>query len=271
MGLKGRSCEQEEENMKVVILCGGKGTRLREKTESLPKALIEIGGRPILWHIMKIYAAHGFDDFVICLGYKGQMIKEYFMESQSWRYQDFSLDLRNGRPEVKIHEERPEKWKIAFADTGEETNTGGRIKKIQPLMDEDTFMVTYGDGVSDINIKKLLEFHRAHGRVGTVTAVNPPSQFGLLEIEKNGRVNSFREKPKTDRWINGGFFIFQKKFFDYLGENDVLEQAPLEKLSKEGGLAAYCHEAYWKCMDTYKDTLVLNEAWEKGKAPWKTW
>ncbi len=257
--------------MKVVILCGGKGTRLNEKTESLPKSLIEIGGRPILWHIMKIYASQGFDDFVLCLGYKGQMIKEYFMESQTWRYQDFSLDLTGVRPQVHIQDTPAEKWKIAFADTGEETNTGGRIKKIRPLIDEDTFMVTYGDGVSDLNIRKLLEFHRAHGKTGTVTGVNPPSQFGLLDIQKEGQVRSFREKPAMDQWINGGFFVFQKKFFDYLGENDVLEQAPMERLTKDGGLMAYRYEGYWKCMDTYKDTLALNEALEKGKAPWKTW
>ncbi len=256
--------------MKVVILCGGKGTRLNEKTESLPKPLIEIGGRPILWHIMKIYSAYGFNDFVLCLGYKAQKIKSYFMESESWRYQDFALDLTNGQPEVKVLQTRPEKWKISFVDTGEETNTGGRIKKIEPLIDESTFMVTYGDGVSDLDIRKLLEFHRVQGKTGTVTAVNPPSQFGLLDIQ-NGNVRSFREKPAMNQWINGGFFVFEKKFFDYLGENDVLEQSPLERLSKEGGLSAYCHEGYWKCMDTYKDTLVLNETWEKGKAPWKVW
>lgn len=257
--------------MKVVILCGGKGTRLKEKTDSIPKALVEVGGRPILWHIMKMYAAHGFNDFILCLGYKAQMIKEYFMESQSWRYQDFALDTTREGREVRILEEEPEKWKIAFADTGEETNTGGRIKKIQRLVEEPSFMVTYGDGVSDINIKKLLEFHRAHGKTGTVTAINPPSQFGLLDIQTDGGVRAFREKPSMDQWINGGFFIFEKKFFDYLGENDVLEQAPLERLAKDGQLIAYRHEAYWKCMDTYKDTLVLNETWEKGKAPWKVW
>ena len=232
--------------MKVAILCGGKGTRLREKTDSIPKALVEVGGRPILWHIMKIYGAYGFNEFILCLGYKGQMIKDYFSDSK-------------------------EQWKIDFADTGEETNTGGRIKKIEPLIKEETFMVTYGDGVSDLDIRKLLEFHRAHGKTGTLTAINPPSQFGLLDIQKDGLVGSFREKPPMDRWINGGFFVFQKKFFSYLGENDVLEQAPLERLAKDGHLVAHRHNSYWKCMDTYKDTLTLNEAWEKGQAPWKVW
>jgi glucose-1-phosphate cytidylyltransferase len=231
--------------MKVVILCGGKGTRLKEKTESLPKPLIEIGGRAILWHIMKIYAAHGFTDFVLCLGYKAQMIKEYFRESEGWA--------------------------ITFADTGEETNTGGRIKLIEKYIDGEDFMVTYGDGVSDIDIKKLVAFHKAHGHIGTVTAVNPPSQFGLLDIDSSGAVKRFREKPVTDRWINGGFFVFKKDFFKYLNADDILEKKPLEAISEEGHLRAYKHESFWKCMDTYKDTLSLNEVWSTGKAPWKIW
>ena len=234
--------------MKVVILCGGKGTRLREKTESLPKALVEIGNRPILWHIMKIYSSQGFNEFVLCLGYKGPMIKEYFKDLQT-----------------------QEKWKIHFADTGEETNTGGRIKQIQSLITEKSFMVTYGDGVSDINLKELVEFHQHHGKLGTVTAVNPPSQFGLLDIQDDHTVRTFREKPQIDRWINGGFFVLQKDFFNYLQESDVLEQAPLEKLSRDKQLMAYRHRAFWKCMDTYKDTLTLNDLWAAGQAPWKLW
>ncbi len=246
MGLRGRSCEQRKgEDMKVVILCGGKGTRLKEKTESLPKPLIEIGGRAILWHIMKIYEAHGFTEFVLCLGYKAPMIKEYFAGQEG--------------------------WKITFADTGEETNTGGRIKRVEKYIDGDDFMVTYGDGVSDINIKKLVAFHKAHGRIGTVTAVNPPSQFGLLDIDPEGTVKRFREKPVTDRWINGGFFVFKKAFFKYLGSDDILEQKPLEAISQEGHLQAFKHESFWRCMDTYKDTLSLNEFWSSGKAPWKIW
>lgn len=257
--------------MKVVILCGGKGTRLKEKTESLPKPLIEIGDRPILWHIMKIYAAHGFDDFILCLGYKSQSIKEYFMKELSWKHHDFSIHLANEQPELRLLHPETDRWKITFVDTGEETNTGGRIKKIQPLIEGDHFMVTYGDGVSDLNIKKLVEFHQGHGKTGTVTAVNPPSQFGLLQMDAKGRVARFQEKPPMEQWINGGFFVFHKKFFDYLSEDSVLEKEPLEKLTQDGQLVAYRHQAFWKCMDTYKDTVMLNELWVKGKAPWKTW
>ena len=256
--------------MKVVILCGGKGTRLKEKTESLPKPLIEIGDRPILWHIMKIYAAYGFDDFILCLGYKSQAVKEYFMKELSWKHHDFSLNFAKAQPELRLLHPETDQWKITFVDTGEETNTGGRIKRIQPLIDEDTFMVTYGDGVSDLNIKSLVDFHLAQKKIGTVTAVTPPSQFGLLQIENKG-VKRFQEKPSMDQWINGGFFVFNKKFFDYLTDDCVLEKEPLEKLTKDGQLMAYQHESYWKCMDTYKDTIMLNELWVKGKAPWKVW
>ena len=257
--------------MKVVILCGGKGTRLKETSGTIPKALVEVGGRPILWHIMKIYSAYGFSEFILCLGHKGQMIKEYFMESESWRCQDFELSHHEGRPEVRLLNDQPQNWKITFADTGEETPTGGRIKKIEPLIQEDIFMVTYGDGVSNIDITKLLEFHKRHGKTGTVTAVSPSSQFGLLDIRDDDQVASFREKPKVDQWINGGFFIFNKEFFKCLHTDDVLEQAPLENLAKSGELKAFRHKAYWQCLDTYKDTLALNELWAGAKPPWKIW
>ena len=235
--------------MKTVILCGGQGTRLKEKTDPIPKPLVEVGGKPILWHIMKIYSAHGFNDFVLCLGYKGSMIREYFTE------------------EMKSFPE----WKIDFADTGEATQTGGRVKKIEPLIKEPQFMVTYGDGVSDLDIRKLVQFHEKHGKIGTVTTVNPPSQFGLLTFDKLGKVEKFQEKPQVEQWINGGFFVFKKDFFRYLDENCILEKEPLEKLSKDGGLYAHKHESFWKCMDTYKDTLALNELWSGTKAPWKVW
>jgi glucose-1-phosphate cytidylyltransferase len=258
--------------MKVVILCGGKGTRLKERTESIPKPLIEIGGRPILWHIMKIYAAHGFDDFVLCLGYKGQAIKEYFMNYLSWRHHDFSLDLSGKEPKIGLLNHDREQWKITFADTGEETNTGGRVKQIAPLVGDDgSFMVTYGDGVADIDMKKLSDFHRAHGKIGTISVVNPTLQFGLLEVGNDNRVSRFREKPLLDQWINGGFFVFRREFFDYLNEDDILERTPFERLSKEGQLMAFRHEKYWECMDTYKDTALLNEFWATGRAPWKIW
>ena len=273
-----KACKEKKKNdakerqlMKVIILCGGKGTRLKEHTESLPKPLIEIGNFPILWHIMKIYASQGFNDFVLCLGYKGELIKEYFMDARLWRRHDFSLQVQDKGPQIQLIHPDIENWKITFVSTGEETNTGGRIKRVESLIQDDAFMVTYGDGVADIDIKKLVEFHRAHGKVGTVTAANPPSQFGLLDIQADGRVTRFQEKPATSQWINGGFFVFQKKFFSYLGDNDILEKAPLEKLASEGQLVAYKHNTFWKCMDTYKDTVTLNEIWATGKAPWKVW
>ncbi len=235
--------------MKVAILCGGQGTRLREKTESMPKPLVEIGGRPILWHIMKIYSAFGFREFVLCLGYKGQMIEDYF----------------------KGPGKEGEDWKIVFADTGEATNTGGRVKKIEKYITEENFMVTYGDGVADIDIRTLVDFHKKHGRIATVTAVNPPSQFGLLDLDGEGRVRRFQEKPQTNQWINGGFFVFKKEFFNYLGEGDVLEKAPLEKTAGQGELVAFKHQSFWKCMDTYKETVFLNEHWSSGKEPWRMW
>lgn len=257
--------------MKVVILCGGKGTRLKEQTESIPKPLIEIAGRPILWHIMKIYAAHGFDDFILCLGYKGQAIKEYFMDYLSWRHHDFALDLSGKEGAVRMLNHDRERWKITFVDTGEQTNTGGRIRRVAPFICEDSFMATYGDGVADIDIRKLVEFHHHHRRMGTITVVNPPSQFGLVELEKDGRVGRFREKPLLDYWINGGFFVFRREFFDCLKDDDILEKEPLERLVREGQLMAFPHQAYWQCMDTYKDTIELNELWAGGRAPWKKW
>jgi glucose-1-phosphate cytidylyltransferase len=258
--------------VKVIILCGGKGTRLKEHTESIPKPLIDIGGRPILWHIMKIYAAHGFDDFILCLGHRGQAVKEYFMEYLSWRHHDFCLDLSAEEPQVRLVNHDRENWRITFADTGEDTNTGGRIKRVAPLLaDEDSFMVTYGDGVADIDIKKLVEFHQGHGRIGTITVVNPPSQFGVLDLAPDGRVSRFREKPILNQWINGGFFVFRRDFLDRLRGDDVLERAPLERLAGDGQLVAFRHTTYWACMDTYKDTVQLNEQWTEGKAPWKVW
>lgn len=258
--------------MKVVILCGGKGTRLKEQTESLPKPLVDVGGRPILWHIMKIYSAYGFNEFILCLGYKGKAIKEYFMEYLSWKYHDFSVDLNGKKPQVQLLNHDQESWKITFIDTDEETNTGGRIKRIEPFIGEDdSFMVTYGDGVADINIRKLVDFHQTHGLIGTVTVTNPPSQFGLLEVDNDNKVSKFSEKPSTNQWINGGFFVFRREFFEYLCEDDALEQIPLERLVKDAQLMAFRHETYWKCMDTYKDTIQLNELWTRKQAPWKMW
>ena len=233
-------------NMKVVILCGGRGTRLKEHTEWLPKPLIEIGGRPMLWHIMKIYASHGYRKFILCLGYKAQMIRDTFCGLG-------------------------EDWDIQFVSTGDETPTGGRVKKIESMIQEPSFLLTYGDGVADLNIRGLVDYHHAHGKIGTVTAAKPPLQFGFLEMNGDGQVKNFREKPLSEQWINGGFFVFRREFFDYLDENSILEKEPLESLAKKGELMAHFHESFWQCMDTYKDTLVLNEVWKGGGAPWKVW
>jgi len=230
--------------MKTVILCGGKGTRMKEFTNSIPKPMVCVGDKPILWHIMKIYSHFGFNEFVLCLGYKGEKIKEYFRESE---------------------------WDIIFAETGENTNTGGRIKRIEKYIGEDNFFATYGDGLANIDLQKLLDFHLGHGKMATLTAVQPYSQFGILEMAKNGTILDFKEKPKLDNWINGGFFVFNSRIFEYLGENDILEKAPFERLAAEKQLMAYKHGSFWECMDTYKDNVELNEMWTGNNAKWAVW
>jgi len=241
--------------MKTLILCGGKGTRLSAHSEAMPKALVEVGPKTILWHIMKIYEAQGFNDFVLCLGFKGAAIKEYFMEAPV--AQKIGKDLRD-------------RFLITFADTGQDTPTGGRIKRASRYLDGGTFMVTYGDGVADIDVKALLAFHKKQGTIGTVTVVKPPSQFGEVVIGHGERVTEFREKPISDKWVNGGFFVFEPAFLSYLEEADVLERAPLERLAAEGQLSAFRHTGFWQCMDTFKDATLLNDLWAGG-APWKIW
>ncbi len=257
--------------MKVVILCGGQGTRLREETEFKPKPMLEIGGMPIIWHIMKTYAYYGFNDFILCLGYKGEVIKEYFYNYEMLS-NDFTVEL--GTKNLKIHPRHAEKgWKITLVDTGVKSMTGARIKRIEKFIDSDTFMLTYGDGVTDLNIKDLIAFHKNHGKVGTVTGVFPPSRYGELLIHED-QVLSFKEKPKKQiDSINGGYFVFDKKFLKYLKEDDncVLEKEPLANLSSAGQLKVFSHKGFWQCMDTYRDYKYLNELWEKGKSPWKVW
>ncbi|MCG2717860.1 MAG: glucose-1-phosphate cytidylyltransferase [Nanoarchaeota archaeon] len=257
--------------MKVVILCGGKGTRLKEETEVRPKPLVGIGGKPILWHIMKIYVHYGFKDFVLCLGYRGNMIKDYFL---NYGIMNTDLTLKLGSNEIKIHNQHQEKdWTITFAETGEEAQTGARVKKIEKYIDEDLFMLTYGDGVANIDVKELVEFHKSHGRIGTVTGVHPSSRFGELVI-KNKQVIKFSEKPQIkEGFINGGFFVFNKKFFDYLKEDDncYLEKEPLEKLALDKELMVYPHEDFWQCMDTYRELEILNDLWKSPAPPWKVW
>lgn len=258
--------------MKVVILCGGKGTRLREETEVRPKPMVQIGNRPILWHIMKTYAYHGFKEFVICLGYKGHMIKEYFLNYEMMN-NDFTIKLCD-RKSVQIHSNHEETdWTVTLADTGEETQTGGRVKRIEKYIDDDIFMLTYGDGVADINIKELLEFHKSHGKIGTMTAVHPPSRFGELTIDGD-QITKFTEKPQTkEGMISGGFFVFSKEFFNYLSDDEdcYLEKSPLENLAKEGELMVYQCDKFWQCVDTYRELEVLNSLWKDNNAPWKIW
>lgn len=260
-----------KENIKAVILCGGRGTRLREETEYKPKPMVTIGGRPVLWHIMKIFAHFGITDFVFCLGYKGEMIKDYFLNYEEMN-SDFTVEL--GAGVKKLHTNHTEKgWRVTLADTGEEAQTGSRVKRIEKYIDGDTFLVTYGDGVADVDIKKLLAFHRSHGKIGTVTGVHPSSRFGEI-IQKNKRVLRFYEKPQTREGIvNGGFFVFNKKFFKYLaaGDDCYLEGKPLENLAAEGQLMVYPHGGFWQCVDTYRELELLNDLWKSDNPPWKVW
>ena len=254
--------------MKTVILCGGLGTRLSEETQIKPKPMVEIGGRPILWHVMKIYEKYNFCDFVLALGYKGEFIKDYFMHYHA-RMSDFSVNLKTGK--IDFTNPTAEDWNISLIDTGSSTMTGGRLLRLKPILEKSgTFMLTYGDGVSNVNIKELLEFHKSHGKLATVTSVRPPARFGGMLIGDEGRVLNFKEKPQAgEGWINGGFFVFEQGIFDYL-ENDstILEQFPLENLTKNGQLMAYEHDGYWQCMDTVRDRDALQELWSSGKAPW---
>jgi glucose-1-phosphate cytidylyltransferase len=254
--------------MKTVILCGGLGTRLSEETQVKPKPMVEIGGRPMLWHIMKIYERHGFADFVLALGYKGEAIKDYFMHYRA-RQSDLTIDLARG--EVEYSNATAENWRVSLVDTGNNSQTGGRLLRLKHLLQSGgTFMLTYGDGVSDVDLKALLAFHKAHGRLATVTAVRPAARFGDLRID-GGRVTHFEEKPQAgEGWINGGFFVFEPAVIDYIAdEATILERAPLEQLAERGELMAYQHRGYWQSMDTLRDKQALEEMWATGDAPWK--
>jgi glucose-1-phosphate cytidylyltransferase len=262
-----------QENIPVIILCGGLGTRLREETEYRPKPMVEIGGRPILWHIMRIYAHAGFKDFVLCLGYKGMMIKEYFLNYQPL-VSDFKIRLGeapgveylNGGSEVVD-------WSVTLVDTGLETMTGARVKRVEKYIKSDRFMLTYGDGLANVDARALLAFHRAHGKLVTVTGVRPPSRFGEMSVE-DGVVKHFDEKPQvSEGMVNGGFFVCERRFFDYLSadESCVLEQEPLRHVAADDQLAAYNHEGFWQCMDTYREWQLLTNLWESKNPPWKIW
>ncbi len=255
----------------VVILCGGKGTRLKEKTEDIPKPLIEIGIKPILWHIMKIYHHHKFNNFVLCLGYMGIKIKEFFIKKQEWEENDFILDINNNSKKIECYYQHNVNWTIKFSDTGEDTNTGGRVKKIEKYIDNDNFFLTYGDGLANININELLDYHIKKGKILTITCVRPRSQFGILKINSENFIEAIQEKPVMTDWVNGGFFVCNKKIFDYLDDNCILEREPMETLVKEGQVAAYKHEGFWQCMDTYKDKQLLDGLWNSDNPPWKLW
>jgi glucose-1-phosphate cytidylyltransferase len=257
--------------MQAVILCGGLGTRLREETEFRPKPMVPIGNRPILWHIMKIYAQHGHKEFILCLGYKGEIIKEYF-RNYHWNTSDVTLRLGQN-PQVVYHNQHDEEdWTVTLLDTGQDTQTGGRLLRALPFIKDDTFLFTYGDGLIDTNINQSIEFHKSHKAVATVTAVKPTGRFGELAMDGQ-TITAFHEKPeKESAFISGGFFVLNKTIANYLdGDTCALEKKPMEQLARERQLKAYCHAGFWQCMDTYREQELLNKLWQTGKAPWKIW
>lgn len=257
--------------MKVVILAGGLGTRLSEATQLLPKPLVEVGDRPIIWHIMKMYAAAGFDEFVVCCGYKSHMLKSYFV---NYFVENYDITVHLGENRVDFHGDASERWTVTLVNTGVTTMTGGRIKRIAPYVGNETFCLTYGDGVSDVNICALVDFHRSQGRLATVTAVPSPGRFGILDIDETSEtVTRFHEKPDSEMgWINGGFFVVEPSVVDYIdGDDTTWEREPLERLSRDGALAAYRHRGFWRPMDTLRDQRELEALWNSGRAPWKCW
>jgi glucose-1-phosphate cytidylyltransferase len=268
-GYDAKQVETLRLRMKAVILAGGLGTRLMEETTVKPKPLVEIGGKPVLWHIMKIYAAHGINDFIVCAGYKGYQIKEYFANYRLHNA-DITFDLAKGSMEVHHHTAEP--WRVTVVDTGEKTGTGGRLKRVRPYIGHDDFCMTYGDGVGDIDITALIRLHRSHGHSVTVTAAQPVGRFGAMSVEGD-TVVSFKEKPIADgSWVNAGFFVLKPGVLDYVDGDDVMwEQEPIERLAREGQLRAHFHTGFWQPMDTLRDKTVLEELWNNGKAPWKRW
>ncbi|MFH1715557.1 MAG: glucose-1-phosphate cytidylyltransferase [Elusimicrobiota bacterium] len=257
--------------MKVFILAGGTGSRLGEETEIKPKPMVEIGGKPVLWHIMKLYSSYGFNDFVIMLGYKGYFIKEYFA-NYFLHQSDVTIDLARNKLETIKNSSEP--WKVTLVDTGQGTMTGGRIKRVKDYVGNEPFLLTYGDGVANVDINELVKFHKSRGKLATITAVRPEGRFGALHIEEDNRVSRFMEKTEGESsWINGGFFVCEPKVLDYIKDGDasVFERAPLENLAKDGQLVTYKHNGFWQCMDTLRDKIYLNNLWEKGEAKWKIW
>lgn len=259
--------------MKVVIFAGGLGTRLSEETGSRPKPMVEIGGKPILWHLMKIYETNGFSDFIICLGYKGYMIKEYFM-NYYLHNSDVTVELENNK--LNVHYSDTEFFKVTLVDTGQKTMTAGRLKRVESYLNGEDFMLTYGDGLADIDVKALLDFHMSHGKIATLTAIQPEARFGGMDIGDNGVVNNFREKPKGDeKWINGGFFVLKNAVFRYLSDSNIddimWEELPMNRLTKDNELMAYKHQGFWKCMDAMRDKIELDNIWNSDNPKWKIW
>jgi glucose-1-phosphate cytidylyltransferase len=255
--------------MKALILAGGLGTRISEESNSRPKPMIEIGGRPILWHIMKIYSSHGVDDFVICCGYKGYVIKEYFA-NYFLHMSDVTFDMKHNK--MDVHQNSAEPWRVTLVDTGEQTMTGGRLKRVRDYIEDDEFCFTYGDGVGDVDISSLIAFHKQEGRLATLTATQPPGRFGSINLDGH-RIDSFQEKPQGDGgWINGGFFVLNPRVIDYIDDDrTVWERGPMERLVREKQLGAWLHRGFWQAMDTLRDKNHLEELWAAGKAPWKVW
>ena len=255
--------------MKAVILAGGLGTRISEETSVRPKPMIEIGGKPILWHIMKSYSAHGINEFVVCCGYKGYVIKEYFA-NYFLHMSDVTFDMQNN--EMEVHHRKAEPWRVTLVDTGDETMTGGRIKRIAPYLGDEDFCCTYGDGVGDVDISALITFHKQHGKLATLTATQPPGRFGAINLHGND-ILSFQEKPQGDGgWINGGFFVLSPKVVDYIeGDHILWEREPMEQLARDGQMSAFFHNGFWQPMDTLRDKTLLEDLWLSGKAPWKIW
>jgi len=255
--------------MKAILLAGGLGTRISEETHIRPKPMVEIGGKPVLWHIMKTYSAHGINDFIICCGYKGYVIKEYFA-NYFLHMSNITFDLKNNK--MVVHQQNAEPWRVTLVDTGEHTMTGGRIKRVADHVGDEDFCCTYGDGIGDVNITALIEFHRQHGKLATLTAIQPPGRFGALNLSGNN-ILGFQEKPQGDGgWINGGFFVFSPKVFDYIeGDHTSFECEPVEKLSQDGQIQAFFHSGFWQPMDTLRDKKHLEELWASKRAPWKTW
>lgn len=256
--------------MKVVLLAGGFGTRLSEETHLKPKPMVEIGGKPILWHIMKIYSSYGFNEFVVCLGYKGYVIKEYFA-NYFLHQSNVTFDMQHNN--MQIHDSQAEPWKITLVDTGLHTMTGGRVKRVKPYLNNEPFMLTYGDGVSDVNIKELVDYHNLNGKKLTVTSVQPSGRFGALNLSEDNKVHSFMEKPKGDgAWINGGFFVCRPEVIDYIGDDTtIFEREPLENIARDGEMMAYKHGGFWQPMDTLRDKSGLEKMWASNNAPWKIW